>query len=258
MVAAMQASRKHAEEVAKLDSDLSKELIQSLPGIFYMFEALGRFLMWNRQFESALQLNSEEIARSNPLDFFEGNDRTLIEENIRKVFVTGETFVEAELVAKNGVKTPYYFTGRRIERNGEQVLVGMGVDISERQQIQNRTEALLRRYQGLMKTALDGFRVMDIQGNVVEANDAFCRMLGYTPDEALKLNIADWDAQWTKEELLERLKGFVGKSGASFETVQRRKDGFADRRRGQYCWCRNRWATLHLRIEPRHYRAQTN
>ena len=31
------------------------------------------------------------------------------------------------------------------------------------------------------------------------------------------LNIADWDAQWTKEELLERLKSFVGKSGAKFE-----------------------------------------
>ena len=225
MVAAMQASRKRAEEAAKLDSDLSKELIQSLPGIFYMFDALGRFLMWNRQLESVLQLNSEEIARSHPLDYFEGNDRSQIEQNIRKTFEVGDTETEAVLVAKNGTRMNYRFTGHRIERNGEQVLVGLGVDMTEHYRNQLETAGLLRRYQTLMKTALDGFRVMDIQGNVVEVNDAFCRMLGYTHEEALKLNVADWDAQWTKEELLKRLKGFVGKSGATFETVQRRKDG---------------------------------
>ena len=79
----------------------------------------------------------------------------------------------------------YHFTGQRIERNGEQVLVGLGIDITERQRIQSgNRQVLLRRYQTLMKTALDGFRIMDMQGNVVEANDAFCRMLGYTHEEA--------------------------------------------------------------------------
>jgi diguanylate cyclase (GGDEF)-like protein/PAS domain S-box-containing protein len=347
MVAAMQASRKQAEEIARLDSDLSKELIQSLPGIFYMFNASGRFLMWNRQLENVLQLSDKEIARSNPLDFFEGSDRGVIAETIRKAFENGDAESDAVLVARNGARMNYRFTGHRIERNGEHVLVGLGMDITgllriqretekllrrhqalmkaategihimdirgnvveandsfcrmlgytqdevaglnvfdwdaqlpqeelqerlrelvgssalvetvhrhkdgtlinveisstgveiegiayivslsrditERLRIQKETEKLLRRYQTLMKTALDGFRVMDIQGNVVEANDAFCRMLGYTHEEALKLNIADWDAQWTKEELQERLKAFVGKSGATFETVQRRKDG---------------------------------
>jgi len=225
MVAAIQAGRKHAEEAARLENDLSKELIQSLPGIFYMFDASGRFLMWNREFESVLHLNGEDIARSNPLDFFEGSDRDLIAENIRKVFETGSTEVEAVLVAKNGARKNYHFTGHRIERDGVQVVVGVGLDITERQRIQTETAGLLRRYQTLMNSAFDAIRVMDIRGNIVEANDSFCRMLGYTHEEALKLNVADWDAQWTKTELLERLKGFVGKSGATFETVQRRKDG---------------------------------
>ena len=225
MVAALQAGRKRAEEAARLESDLSKELIQSLPGIFYMFDMSGRFLMWNRQLENVLQVSSEEMARSNPLDFFEGSDRELIAENIRKVFESGSTEVEAVLVAKNGARMSYHFTGHRIERDGEPVLVGLGLDITERQRTQTETADLLRRYQTLMNSAFDGIRVMDINGNVVEANDSFCRMLGYTHEEAMKLNVADWDAQWTKDQLLERLKGFVGKQGATFETVQRRKDG---------------------------------
>ena len=103
-------------------------------------------------------------------------------------------------------------------------MLGVTRDITERQRTQKETDTLLRRYQTLMKTALDGIRVMDIHGNILEANDSFCKMLGYTQEEASRLNVADWDAQWSKEELLARLKDFVGKS-ARFETVHRRKDG---------------------------------
>ena len=86
------------------------------------------------------------------------------------------------------------------------------------------TEAQLKRYQTLLNSIRDGIHVLDSQGDVVEVNDAFCEMLGYTQDEAKELNIADWNAQYSKEELLARLKNFVGKR-ARFETVHRRKDG---------------------------------
>jgi PAS domain S-box-containing protein len=86
------------------------------------------------------------------------------------------------------------------------------------------TKAQLHRYQALLKNSLDGVHILDIRGDMVEANDAFCDMLGYTQEEAGKLNIADWDAQWPEDELLEKLKNSVGES-ARFETVHRRKDG---------------------------------
>jgi PAS domain S-box-containing protein len=86
------------------------------------------------------------------------------------------------------------------------------------------TDAQLKRYQTLMKNALDGIHIMDIGGNIVEVNDAFCNMLGYTQEEAKKLNIADWDSYYPKEILLAMLKDLVGKS-ARFETMHRCKDG---------------------------------
>ncbi len=85
-------------------------------------------------------------------------------------------------------------------------------------------QAQLKRYQTLMKNGLDGVHILDIHGDIIEANDAFCDMLGYTREEAGKLNIADWDAQWSKEELLVKLRNFAGES-ARFETVHRCKDG---------------------------------
>lgn len=124
------------------------------------------------------------------------------------------------------IKTPMYDeTGKLIG------VIGIARDITARKQgeialkrANDEMTALLRRNQVLMKTANDGIHVMDIQGNIVEVNDAFCDMLGYTREEALHLNAADWDAQWSCEELQERFRGFIGKS-AVFETVHRRKDG---------------------------------
>lgn len=86
------------------------------------------------------------------------------------------------------------------------------------------TKAQLKRYQALMKNSIDSVHILDVRGDMVEANDAFCDMLGYTQEEASKLNIADWDAQWSKHELLEVLKNSAGES-ARLETIHRRKDG---------------------------------
>jgi diguanylate cyclase (GGDEF)-like protein/PAS domain S-box-containing protein len=86
------------------------------------------------------------------------------------------------------------------------------------------TEAQIELYYTLMKITLDGIHILDVNGNIVEVNDAFCDMLGYTREEAGKLNITDWNSQYSREELLARLKSFTGKR-ARFETLHRRKDG---------------------------------
>lgn len=83
---------------------------------------------------------------------------------------------------------------------------------------------LLRRNQALLQNSLEGIHIMDIEGNVVEVNDAFCNMLGYTHAEALLLNVADWDASYSREQLRERFESLIG-DHAQFEVVHRRKDG---------------------------------
>ena len=97
-------------------------------------------------------------------------------------------------------------------------------DITERRQMEQKTRALTLRYQALMQTSVDGIHVMDEQGNIVEAKDAFCRMLGYTQEEVVRLNVADWDAQWQTVEARKRFREFIGRSDL-IETVHRRKDG---------------------------------
>ncbi len=211
-------------EVLARENTFRKELIDSLPGIFYMIDTQGNFLLWNRNLELVLQRSADEILFSNPQDFFEGEDKSRIENAIRQVFIEGETELEAMLLAKDGTRIPYQFTGRRVGYNGGSMLVGLGTDIRQLRESMRATEAQLRRNQTLMQNSMEGIHIMDVDGNVLEVNDAFCRMLGYTRDEALRLNVRDWDNQFSAEELGARFRAFIGNSGM-FEIVCRRRDG---------------------------------
>ena len=80
------------------------------------------------------------------------------------------------------------------------------------------------RYKTLMETSTDSICVLDEKGDLQEANAAFLRRLGYTAAEVKSLNVADWDARWSHEELQERMRELAG-SSAVFETRHRCKDG---------------------------------
>ncbi|OIR19792.1 cyclic di-GMP phosphodiesterase Gmr [mine drainage metagenome] len=213
------------------DSDLiekenafRKAMIEALPGVFYMIDAEGRFRMWNHNLELVVQRSAAEMAASHPLEFFEGDDKARIERAIRQVFEAGDASVEAELVSRDGTKTPYHFTGRRIVHDDAPVLVGLGLDISAQRASVRAETALLRRNQALMQSSMEGIHVLDIDGNVLDVNDAFCDMLGYTREEVMRLNVADWNRQFSAEELRARIRSFIGKS-VMFETVHQGKDG---------------------------------
>jgi len=94
-----------------------------------------------------------------------------------------------------------------------------------RKRAERKTEGLVRRHQALMNSALEGVHVIDKLGNILEANNAFCRMLGYTHEEVAKLNVSDWDNQWSRAELLERIGDLIQLDRALFETRHLRKDG---------------------------------
>jgi PAS domain S-box-containing protein len=84
--------------------------------------------------------------------------------------------------------------------------------------------ALSLRYQTLLQAGSDAVHVLDARGNVVEANQAFCTLLGYTRAELAQLNVADWDTQRSRDEILTGLAEPMAHP-SPIETRHRRKDG---------------------------------
>ncbi|MBI4808944.1 MAG: diguanylate cyclase [Nitrosomonadales bacterium] len=160
-----------------------KELIESLPGIFYMLDMHGRFLMWNRNLEQVLQCGPEELATKSALEFFKGEHKVNIENAIRQTIEMGSASVEAVLLAKDGTATPYHFTGRFVLRGETPVVIGLGRDISE----QKRAEEELRVAAATFETH-DPIIITNARSSIIRVNRAFTEITGYAAEEVLGKN----------------------------------------------------------------------
>ena len=122
--------RKLAEESLRNEQKINNATIASLPAVFYFYDEEGNFLRWNQNFEIVSGCTSEEIARMNPLDFIADEEKALVESKIGEVFEKGEAYVQANFLSKDGTKTPYFFTGKKLILDDKLYLIGVGVDVS--------------------------------------------------------------------------------------------------------------------------------
>lgn len=197
--------RKRSEEAVLSERNFANAALNSLPGIFYMFDPAGRFLRWNRNFEQVTEYSPEEIAGMSPLDFFLGADRALIEERVKEVFARGASEAEANLVSKSGKQTPYYFTGDAIHIEGNPCLIGMGIDVTERLLMQ---EALLhseKQFRNLLENVQLVAVMLDRNGNVTYCNGYLLGLTGWSNDEILGKS---WFDLFLPEEVRESVRSF--------------------------------------------------
>ena len=136
------SDRERARRDLLAEKHFSEAMLASLPGVAYLFDETLRFERWNNNFEQVTGYSSDELAELTPLELFEGADQARVAERIGEVFATGESSVEADVVAKDGTRTPYLFTGRMAEIGEQTFLVGMGVDITERRRMEAELQAL--------------------------------------------------------------------------------------------------------------------
>ncbi|MGB9429254.1 MAG: PAS domain S-box protein [Gammaproteobacteria bacterium] len=140
--------RVEAREAYMQERNFMFNAVNSLPGIFYVFDEHGKFLRWNHNFEQLFGYSSEEIPGIRVADLVRPERRLSLLTHIRDIFERGEDRGEYDLVSRDGRCTPYFVYGRRFEWQGQRCIVGMGVDISERR----AAEQQLQLYSAELKT----------------------------------------------------------------------------------------------------------
>lgn len=86
-------------------------------------------------------------------------------------------------------------------------------------------ERASRRNAIIVHAAMDGFFTASLAGRLIDCNEAYCRMLGYTREEMLQLHLRDIEADETPEEMAAHVRR-IGEQGRDrFDTRHRRKDG---------------------------------
>jgi two-component system cell cycle sensor histidine kinase/response regulator CckA len=226
--------RRRAEEEIVKERNLSHGMIDSLPGVFYLFDLEGRFLRWNKAFETVSGYSAAEIERLHPVEFFRGADRELIADRIRRAIEIGVADAEAEFVSKDGRATPHYFTGRRIELDGRPCVIGMGIDITERVRAERALRESEEKHRFLTENMADIIWTLDRDFRTTYVSPSIEKVLGFTPEERVRQKVEDMITPESYQRIMARFLDELRREGepgadpdrtVTLETEYYRRDG---------------------------------
>jgi PAS domain S-box-containing protein len=214
--------RKQAEDALQQERVFTNAVLDSVPGIPYLFDADGRLVRWNKKQEEMTGYSGAELVHMHITDWFRGEDVGYIAARMAKVFQEGYADAEATLVAKDGTRIPFYFTGVRLILDGKPYLAGMGIDVSKRK----KAEDYLRKLSQAVEQSPVSVIITDTDGNIEYVNRRFMQSTGYTPAEVLGKNPRILKSGHTSDEEYRTLWRTITAGGEwSGEFLSKAKDG---------------------------------
>jgi len=215
--------KKFAQKIIK-EKAVSESIINSLPGIFYMFSADGKFLRWNKNFEKVTEYTAEEINSMHPLSLIDTDEKPKMETVLANVFEIGEDTVEANILSKSGKKIFFFFTGQKIEYEGQQCIAGVGIDLSERKMAEEALTRNEEKFRTLVEQASDGITIANEHFCFTEINNRFSKMTGYSREELLHMKMTELPLMMP-EKLDVKYKVLREGESVITERTLKRKDG---------------------------------
>ncbi len=95
----------------------------------------------------------------------------------------------------------------------------------ERMAAEETLRASEERYRTILQTAMEGFWLADTQGRLLEANECYCRMSGYSAAELQTMHISELEASETAADTAAHLQQVMAQGEHRFKSRHRRKDG---------------------------------
>ncbi len=80
-------------------------------------------------------------------------------------------------------------------------------------------------YRNVIQTSIDSFWLIDAEGRFLDVNAAYCKLIGYSRSELLKMKIQDVEAKESSKKVLQHIWKIKKRGCEHFETLQRRKNG---------------------------------
>lgn len=233
MVLAIQnRRRKIAETTARLSEARYRVLIEQAPDAIVVYDTeQNRFVDVNSRAEELFRCSRDELLKSDLSRFYppDQSDTRVFDKSIHDYLSwTSKPAAfrfEQNILRTDGVQTLCEVHLVRLPSQGNRLIRASFIDITERKQAEEALRQSQERYRSILWIAMDGFWMINKQGHLLEVNDAYCQMSGYSKEELRTMCISDVEALEVQEQIEERIKAIMKYGRIRFESRHRHKDG---------------------------------
>ena len=242
----------------------SEQIISSAQEGVVVYDRDLLYQVWNPYMERLTNLTAAEVLGSHPLKFFPFMQESGMIERLEKMLIDGiplasdfpfslpntevsgwTSDISAPLRNAQGdiigiIATVRDVTEKRLtqqelldkQKRLEEINAELAAQFEESKALQeeladtlNKLQTNEKNHTTIIQMAMDGYWMTDMQGHLLEVNDAYCRMSGYSEQELLSMTIADLEIIESSADVAAHIEKIMTKGEDFFTSQHRRKDG---------------------------------
>jgi PAS domain S-box-containing protein len=186
--------RRRQAEKALLNSEKKyRTILDDIEDGYFEVDIKGNLTFFNDSLCKILGYPRSELMGMNNREFMDDENSKKVFQTFNQVFSTEEPLkgFDWEVIQKDGSRRYLDTSVSLIKDDKEQKIGFRGItrDISERKRTEEKMRENQNRYQALFERSLDCVFIHDFKGNLIDANDAALKMLGYNRKDLSSLKI---------------------------------------------------------------------
>jgi PAS domain S-box-containing protein len=222
---------KRAEEALRESEERYRTILENIEDGYYEVDLPGNFTFFNDSLRQMLGYSKDEMIGMGNQRYTNPENRKKLFQAFNEVYRTGKPTkgFDWEVFRKDGTKLFGEVSVSLIKDSKGQPIGFRGIarDITQRKNTEEALRLSEKKYRELYQNLRDGSAAVNMEGKIIEFNEAFHKMLGYEKEEIYKLTYEDiTPKKWHSIET-QFLRDQVFKKGYSdiYEKEYRKKDG---------------------------------
>lgn len=221
-----EVKRQEAVQALRESEQRYRSLFEGIGDGILVYDIDGYILDCNKVACQSLGFSREELLKKRIYDIDDSGLDKDGKPNLFQSLEKKEYEYEGLHITKNDIRIPVDIKTSLIDYEGKKAILAVARDIKKRKKMEEALRKSAKRYRTLFEGILeDSVFVHDMEGRILDCNEAACKRLGYSRKEILKLTTRDFDEPEFAEGFDDRLRQQLVLGRYTCEGVHLTKDG---------------------------------
>ncbi|MBN1913434.1 MAG: PAS domain-containing protein, partial [Candidatus Omnitrophica bacterium] len=184
-----------AEEALLNEKRFSESIIGTAQAIILVLDPEGRIVSFNNYMEEVCGYSLQEVKGKDWFDtFLPSCDRQKNREIFKRTLSDIQTRGNVNPIITKGHELRFIdWCDKALKDNDGRVvaIISIGQDITEQRKVQETLREQEERFKTLFNSSIDAIAISDTQGHIIDCNQAYVDLLGYSKEELKKITFLE-------------------------------------------------------------------